>query len=148
MPIMEEGREAKIGGRSRQDPGEPRQPGEARLARGAMGAASAVTVMGAAGQEEEAIVEAIVLRRDVLPVTMPIGPDVMVDLKKDMTKSSGTILGRPLAVSVRFGGPHWPPAGTGSIVVLGLPPPRVECPMGIRQAEGIPLTDLPAQGLI
>ena len=122
MPITEEVHEAKIGGRSRQDPGEPRQPGEARLARGAMGAASAVSEMGAAGQEEEAIVEAIVLRRDVLPDTMPIGPDVMVDLKKDMTKSSGTILGRPLAGSVRFSGPHWPQEGMGLIVVLALLP--------------------------
>ena len=113
-----------------------------------MGAASAVGVMGAAGRDEEAIAEATALRTDVLPGMMPIGLDDMVDSMKDMTKTSGRIRGRPLAVSVRFGGPHWPPAGTGSIVVLGLPPPRVECPMGIRQAEGIPLTDLPAQGLI
>ena len=109
---------------------------------------SAVGVMGAAGREEEATVEVTVLRTDVLRGMMPIGLDDMVDSMKDMTKTSGRIRGRPLAVSVRFGGPHWPPAGTGSTVVPGLPPPRVECPMGIRQAEGIPLTDLPAQGLI
>ena len=148
MPIMEEGREAKIGGRSRQDPGEPLQPGEARVARGAMGAASAVSEMGAAGQEEEAIVEVIVLRRDVLPDTMPIGPDVMVDLKKDMTKTSGTILGRPLAVSVRFGGPHWPQEGTGLIVVPALLPRRTECPTEIRRLERRPPTDQGAQELI
>ena len=140
--------EAKIGGRSRLDPDEPRQPEGARLDRGVMGAASAVGVMGAAGRDEEAIAEATALRTDVLPGMMPIGLDDMVDSMKDMMKTSGRIRGRPLAVSVRFGGPHWPPAGTGSIVVPGLPPPRVECPMGIRQAEGIPLTDLPAQGLI
>ena len=148
MPITEEVHEAKIGGRSRQDPGEPRQPGEARLARGAMGAASAVTVMGAAGQEEEAIVEAIVLRRDVLPDTMPIGPDVMVDLKKDMTRSSGTIRGRPLAGSARSSGPHWPREGMGSIVVLALLPRRTECPTEIRRLERRPPTDQGAQELI
>ena len=113
-----------------------------------MGAASAVGVMGAAGREEEAIVEATVLRTDVLPGMMPIGLDDMVDSMKDMTKTSGRIRGRPLAVSVRFGGPHWPPAGTGLIVVPGLLPPRTECPAGIRQPEGIPPTDLRAQGLI
>ena len=140
--------EAKIGGRSRLDPDEPRQPEGARLDRGVMGAVSAVSVMGAAGREEEAIVEAIVLRTDVLPDTMPIGPDVMVDLKKDMTKTSGTIRGRPLAVSVRFGGPHWPQAGTGLIVVPGLLPRRTECPTEIRRLERRPPTDQGAQELI
>ena len=140
--------EAKIGGRHRLDPGGPRRQEGARLDRGVTGAATAVGVKGAAGRDEEAIAEATALRTDVLPGMMPIGLDDMVDSMKDMMKTSGRIRGRPLAVSVRFGGPHWPPAGTGSIVVLGLPPPRVECPMGIRQAEGIPLTDLPAQGLI
>ena len=83
---------------------------------------SVVNETGAVVREEEVIDEVIVLRRDVLPDTMPIGPDVMVDLKKDMTKSSRTILGRPLAVSVRFGGPHWPQAGTGLIAVPDLLP--------------------------
>ena len=109
---------------------------------------SAVGVMGAAGREEEAIVEATVLRTDVLPGMMPIGPDDMADLKKDMTKTSGTIRGRPLAVSVRFGGPHWPQAGTGLIVVPGLLPRRTECPTEIRRPERRPPTDLGAQGLI
>ena len=113
-----------------------------------MGAVSAVSEMGAAGQEEEAIVEAIVLRRDVLPDTMPIGPDVMVDLKKDMTRSSGTILGRPLAGSARFSGPHWPREGMGSIVVLALLPRRTECPTEIRRLERRPPTDQGAQELI
>ena len=148
IPIMEKGREAKTVGHRRTDPEGPLHPGEARVARGAMGAASAVSEMGVAGQGEEAIVEVIVLRRDVLPDTMPIGPDVMVDLKKDMTKSSGTILGRPLACSARFSGPHWPREGMGSIVVPALLPRRTECPTEIRRLERRPPTDQGAQELI
>ena len=113
-----------------------------------MGAASAVSETGVTGQGEEAIVEVIVLRRDVLPDTMPIGPDVMVDLKKDMTKSSGTILGRPLAGSARFSGPHWPREGMGSIVVLALLPRRTRWPTEIHQLEKRQPTDLEARELI
>ena len=109
---------------------------------------SAVSVMGAAGREEEAIVEAIVLRTDVLPDTMPIGPDVMVDLKKDMTRSRGTIRGRPLADLARSSGPHWPREEMGSTVVLALLPRRTEWPTEIRRLERRQPTDQEARGPI
>ena len=148
MPIMEEGREAKNGGRSRLDSGEPLQPGEAQVARGVMGAASAVSETGVAGRGEEVIDEVIVLRRDALHDMMLIGPDVMVDSKKDTTTSRGTIRGRPLVDSASSSGPHWPREETGSIVVLALPPRRAEWPTEIRRLERRLPTDQEARELI
>ena len=124
MPIMEKGREVKIGGRRRMDPGEPLLPGEAQVARGTTGAVSVVNETGVVGRGEEMIDEVIVLRRDTLHDVTLIGPDVMVDLKKDMTRSRGTIRGRSHVDSARSSGPHWPREGMGSIVVLALLPRR------------------------
>ena len=148
MPIMEKGREAKNGGRRRLDPDEPLQPGEAQVARGVMGAASVVNETGVVGRGEEVIDEVIVLRRDALHDMMLIGPDVMVDSKKDTTTSRGTIRGRPLVDSASSSGPHWPREETGSIVVLALLPRRTRWPTEVRQLEKRQPTDPEARGLI
>ena len=124
MPTMEKGREVKIGGRRRTDPGEPLLPGEAQVARGTTGAVSVVNETGVVGRGEEVIDEVIVLRRDALHGMMLIGPDVMVDSKKGTTTSRGMIRGRSLVDSARSSGPHWPREETGSIVVLALLPRR------------------------
>ena len=124
MPIMEKGREVKIGGRRRMDPGELLLPGEAQAARGMMGAASVVNETGVVGRGEEVIDEVIVLRRDTLHDVTLIGPDVMEDSRKGTTTSRGTIRGRSHVDSARFSGPHWPREETGSIVVLARLPRR------------------------
>ena len=91
---MEKGREVKIGGRRRMDPGEPLLPGEAQVARGTTAAVSVVNETGAVVREEEVIDEVIVLRRDTLHDATLIGPDVMVDSRRGATTSRGTIHGR------------------------------------------------------
>ena len=113
-----------------------------------MGAASAANGTGVVGRGEEVIDEVIVLRRDALHDMMPIGPDAMVDLKKDMTRSRGTIRGRPLVDLARSSGPHWPREETGSTVVLALLPRRTEWPTEIRRLERRPPTDQGARELI
>ena len=148
MPIMEEGREAKNGCRRRLDPDEPLQPGEAQVARGVMGAASAVSETGVAGRGEEVIDEVIVLRRDTLNDVTLIGPDVMVDSRKGTMTSRGMIRGRSLVDSARSSGPHWPREETGSIVVLALLPRRTRWPTEIHQLEKRQPTDLEARELI
>ena len=148
MPTTEKGREVKIGGRRRTDPGEPLHLGEARVGRGTTGAVSVVNETGVVGRGEEVIDEVIVLRRDALHDMMLIGPDVMVDSKKDTTTSRGTIRGRPLVDSARSSGPHWPRGETGPTVVLALLPRRTEWPTEIRRLERRPPTDQGARELI
>ena len=120
MPIMEKGREVKIGGRRRMDPGELLLPGGAQVARGMTGVVSVATETEAVAREEEVIDEVTVLTRGPLNDVTPIEPDVMVDSRRGATTSRGTIRGRSHADSARSSGPHWPREETGSIVVLAL----------------------------
>ena len=121
---MEKGREVRIGGRRRQDPGELLRPGEVQVTRGATGVVNVATEMEAVVREKGAIDEVIVLKEDPLNDVKLIGIDVMVDLRKVTTTSRGTTRGRSHVDSARFSGPHWPREETGSIVVLARPPRR------------------------
>ena len=121
---MEKGREVRIGGRRRLDPGELLRPGEVQVTRGATGVVNVATEMEAVVREKGAIDEVTVLKEDPLIVVKLIGIDVMVDLRKVTTTCRGTTRGRSHVDSARFSGPHWPREETGSIVVLALLPRR------------------------
>ena len=115
---MEKGREGRIGGRRRLDPGELLRPGEVQVTRGATGVVNVATEMEAVVREKGAIDEVTVLKEDPLIVVKLIGIDVMVDLKRVTTTSRRTTRGRSHVDSARFSGPHWPRGEMGSIVVL------------------------------
>ena len=125
MPIMEKGREVKIGGRRRTDPGELLLPGGAQVARGMTGVVSVATETEAVAREEEVIDEVTVLTRGPLNDVTLIEPDVMVDSRRGMTTSRGTIRGRSHADSAHSSGPHGPQEKTGSIAARDLLPLRI-----------------------
>ena len=124
MPTTEKGREVKIGGRRRTDPGELLLPGGAQVGQGMTGVVSVTTEAEAVAREEEVIDEVTVLTRGPLNDVTPIEPDVMVDSRRGATTSRGTIRGRSHADSARSSGPHWPREETGSIAARDLLPLR------------------------
>ena len=125
MPIMEKGREVRIGGRRRMVPGELLLQGGAPVGQGMTGVVSVATETEAVAQGEEVIDEVTVLTRGPLNDVTPIEPDVMVDSRRGATTSRGTIRGRSHADSAHSSGPHWPREETGSIAARDLLPLRI-----------------------
>ena len=126
IPTMEEGREAKIGGRGRLVREGLLLQGEARAGQGTIDETGVVT------RREEVIDEVTVLNGDPLNDVTPVRTDVMADSRRGATKSRGTIRGRPRAGLARSSGPHWPQEETG------LTADRDPLPRQIRWATGIP----------
>ena len=113
IPTMEEGREAKIGGRSRLVREGLLLQGEARAGQGTTDETGVVT------RREEVIDEVTVLNVDSLNDAMLVEIDVTADLRRGATTSRGTIRGRPRVGLGRSSGPHWPQERTGSIAGKG-----------------------------
>ena len=107
-------------------------PGELLLQEGApvgqgmTGVVSVATETEAVALDEEMIDEETVLIGDPLSDVTLIGTaDVMVDSRRGVTTSRGTIRGRSHAGSAHSSGPHWPQERTGSIEARDLLPHRI-----------------------